>query len=132
MGLLSRKEPAISVPLAACPVGSVTGQAASALAAVGCDTPVELNGYGSRPAPFHELGRARGKQRDLANFLWVAYFNELFQAAGNRNRMLLAEGATARSGLFLQSIPGVSHFRFSPQVMRTQVKALVGVLPAPS
>ena len=52
-GLLSRKEPSISVPLAACPVGCVTGLAASALAAVGRDTPVELNGYDSRPAPFH-------------------------------------------------------------------------------
>ena len=73
----------------------------------------------------HELGWARGKQRDLANFLWVAYFNELFQAADNMNRMLLAEGVTAGSGLFLQSIPSVTHFRFSPQVMRTQVKALL-------
>ena len=77
-GLLSRKEPAIPASHGACPVGGVTDLAASALAAVGCDTPVELNGYDSRPAPFHGLGRARGKQRDLANFLWVAYFNELF------------------------------------------------------
>ena len=58
--MLSRKELAISVPLAARPAGIVTGQAASALAAVGRDTPVELNGYDSRPAPFHEFGRARG------------------------------------------------------------------------
>ena len=70
VGFLSRKKPAISVPLAACPVGCVTGLAASALAAVSRDTPVELNVYDFRPAPFHELGRARGKQRDLANFLW--------------------------------------------------------------
>ena len=88
VGLLSRKEPTISIPLAACPVKRVTGQAASALAAVGRGTPVKLNGYDSRPAPFHELGRARGRQRDLANFLWVAYFNELFQATDNRNREL--------------------------------------------
>jgi len=127
-----QQEPAIPVSRDACPVGYVTGPAASALAAVGGDMSVELHGYESRPAPFHELGRARGKQRDLANFLWVAYFNELFQAADNRNRMLLAEGATAGSGLFLQGIPSVSHFRFSPQVMRTQVKALLGVSPAPS
>ena len=126
-GLLSRKEPAITVSPEACPVGEVTGLAASALAAVGCDTPVELNGYDSRPAPFLELGRARGKQRDLANFLWVAYFNELFQAADNRNRMLLAEGATAGSGLFLQGIPSVPHFRFSSQVMQTQLKSVLGV-----
>ena len=46
--------------------------------------------------------------------------------------MLLAEGATAGSGLFLQGIPSVSHFRFSPQVMRTQFKALVGDSLAPS
>lgn len=68
---------------------------ASAPAAVGRDTPVELSGYGSRPAPFQELVRASGKQRDLANLLWVAYFNEFFQAASNRNRVLLAEGSTA-------------------------------------
>ena len=68
----------------------------------------------------------------MANFFWVAYFNELFQAAENMNRMLLAEGATAGSGLFLQGIPAVSHFCFSLQVMRTQVKALLGVSPAPS
>ena len=61
VGLLSRKEPAISILLAACPVESVTGQAASALAAVGRDTPVELSGYGSRPAPFHELGQGPGR-----------------------------------------------------------------------
>lgn len=54
VGLLSRIEPAISVSRGACPVGGVTGLAASALAAVGCDTPVELNGYDSRPTPFHE------------------------------------------------------------------------------
>ena len=81
-------------------VGSATGQAPSALAAVGRDTPVELSGYDSLPALFHELVRARGRQRDLANFLWVAYFNELFHAADNRNRMLLAEEANAGSGLF--------------------------------
>ena len=46
--------------------------------------------------------------------------------------MLLAEGATAGSGLLLQDTPSVSYFRFCPQVMRTQVKALVGVSPAPS
>ena len=101
VGLLSRKEPAVSVPLAACPVGCVTGLAAPALAAVGRDKSVELIEYDSWPAPFQELGRARGKQRDLANFLWAAYFNEFFQAADNRNHMLLAEGATAGSGLFL-------------------------------
>ena len=100
-GLLSRKGPVITVSPDDCPDGDVTGLAASALAAVGCDTPVGLNGCDSRPAPFLELGRARGKQRDLANFLWVAYFNELFQTADNKNRMLLAEGATAGSGLFL-------------------------------
>ena len=61
-GLLSLKEPAITVSRSACPVGGVTGLAASAQTAVGCDTPVELNGYNSRPAPFLELGRARGKQ----------------------------------------------------------------------
>jgi len=43
-GLLSRKEPAISVSRDACPVGGVTGLAASALAAVGSGTSVELNG----------------------------------------------------------------------------------------
>ena len=43
--------------------------------------------------------------------------------------MLLAEGATAGSGLFLQGIPSFSHFRFSSQVMRTHVRALVGVSP---
>ena len=32
----------------------------------------------------------------------------------------------------MQVIPSVSQFRFSPQVMRTKVKALVGVSPAPS
>ena len=69
LGLLSRIEPAISVSFDACTVGGVTDFAASALAAVGCDTSVELNGYGSRPAPFRELGWARGKQRGLANFL---------------------------------------------------------------
>ena len=74
---------------------------------------------------FQELGRARGRQRDLANFLWVAYFNELFQAADNRNRIHLAQGATAGSGLVLQGIPSVSHFHFPPRVMRAQVKALV-------
>ena len=131
VGLLSRIEPAISVSPGPCPVSGVTGLEASALAAVGCDIPVGLYGYDSRPAPLHELGRARGKQRDLANFLWVAYFNELFQAPGNRNRMLLAEGATAGSGLCLQGIPSVPHFRFSPRVMRLQVKALLGVSPAP-
>ena len=46
--------------------------------------------------------------------------------------MVLAEDSTAGSGLFLQGISSVSHFRFSPQVMRAQVKALVGVSPAPS
>ena len=118
VGLLSRKEPAISVPSAACPVECATGQAASALAAVGRDTPVELNGYDSQPEPFHGLGRPRGKQQVFANFLWVAYLNELFQAAGNWNRKLLAEGSTAGPGLFLQGIPSVSNFHFSPQVMR--------------
>ena len=54
-GLLSRKGPSISVPLAACPVGIITGQAASALAAVGRDAPVELNVYDSRPTTSHEL-----------------------------------------------------------------------------
>ena len=48
------------------------------------------------------------------------------------NRVLLAEGATTGPGLFLQGIPSVSRFRFSPQVMRAQVKALVGVSPAPT
>ena len=100
-GLLLRKEPSISVPLAAFPVGCVTGLAASALAAVGRYLPVKHNGYDSRPAPYRELGRERGKQRDWANFLWVAYFNELFQAADKRNRVLLAVGTTAGSGLFL-------------------------------
>ena len=104
-GFLSRKEPAIPVPLAACLVGSATGPAASALAAVDRDTPVEFNGHGSRPAPFHELGRARGKQRDLASSLWVAYFYELFQAAGSMSRVLQAEGASAGSGLFFAPPP---------------------------
>ena len=45
--------------------------------------------------------------------------------------MLLAEGATAGSGLFLQGIPSAPHCRFSPHVMRTQVKALLGVSPTP-
>ena len=64
VGLLSRKEPATSAPLAACPVGRVTGQAASALTAVGRDTPVEPIGYVCRPATFHEFGSPCGKQRD--------------------------------------------------------------------
>ena len=62
----------------------------------------------------------------------MAYFNELFQVAGNRNRMPLAGDETAGSGLFLQGTLSVSHFRFSPQVLRAQVKALAGVSPAPS
>ena len=45
--------------------------------------------------------------------------------------MLLAEGATAGSGLFLQGIPSVPHFSFSSQVMRTQIKSMLGVSPAP-
>ena len=102
------------------------------VAAVGRGTPVELKSNGSRPARVHELGRARGKQRDLANFVWVAYFSEFFQVTSNRNRMLLAEGATAGPGPFLQGIPSVSQFGFSPHVMRTRVRTLVGVLPAPS
>ena len=65
--------------------------------------------------------------KDLANFLWVAYFNELVQTADNKNRMLLAEGETAGSGLFLQGIPSVPHFRFSSQVMQTQLKSVLGV-----
>ena len=43
--------------------------------------------------------------------------------------MLLAEGATAGSGLFLQGIPSVPHFSFSSQVMRTQIKSMLGVSP---
>ena len=31
----------------------------------------------------------------------------------------------------MQGIPSVLQFRFSPKVMRTQIKALVGVLPEP-
>ena len=45
--------------------------------------------------------------------------------------MLLAEGATAGSGLFLQGIPSVPHFSFSSQVMRTQIKSMLGVSPTP-
>ena len=46
--------------------------------------------------------------------------------------MPLAEGATAGSGLFLLGIAIVLHFRFSPQALRAQVKALVVDSPAPS
>ena len=130
--LVSRKEPETSVPRVAQSGGAPQGPAAEALAAVGGDPDaVVFQDRDQRPAPFEKLGQARGRQRELANYLWTAYFNALYEEASNGERMLLAEGATAGAGLFLQGIPSVPHFRFSPQVMQHQVQAACGVSPVP-
>jgi hypothetical protein len=84
------------------------------------------------PAPFSDLLNSKANQRSLSDFLWIRHFNLIYSRADNRDRLLMDEGATSGSGLFLQGIPSSPHFRFSPQVMMMQIRSYLGIAPSPS
>jgi hypothetical protein len=132
VGLTSRARPVDSAQRVAVPGGVVTGPAAVALAAVGGSPGMFFDGHDGRPAPFESLSQRQAPQRELANYIWVARFNSLWAQGDVHDRASLDEGATAGSGLFLQGIPCAPHFRFSSQVMTTQLRSYLGMSPAPS
>ena len=58
-----------------------------------------------RPAPF-ALHSNVSNQRTLADYLWIAYYNQLWAIGKKLARVSLVEGAFKGTGLFLQGILG--------------------------
>ena len=128
--LASRKAPG-GMPCSIITGGVISGPAAKAFERVGGARTMIVLDSDLRPVPFHRIHVLKLKQHDLANFLWIRYFNMLYVHSDNRERTLLDEGATAGSGLFLQGIPSSANFRFSPQVFTTQLRSYLGLSPTP-
>ena len=106
----SRKSPTFNSPRTVVPGGYVSGPAAVALAAVGATEPIKVDTLDLRPTPFDNLYNVNASQRELANFLWTGYYNNIYVNASNLDRMALDEGASAGAGLFLQGVPSAPLF----------------------
>ena len=129
--VLASRKPSSGMPNSIIPGGMISGPAATSLERVGGARTTVVPDSDLRPVPFHRIYALKLRQHDLANFLWIRYFNMLYVHSENRERLLLDEGATAGSGLFLQGIPSSANFRFSPQVFTTQLRSYLGLSPAP-
>ena len=129
--VLASRKPTSGIPNSIVLGGVIDGPAAAALERVGGARTMVVPDSDLRPVPFQRIHVLKLRQHDLANFLWIRYFNRLYVHSNNRDRLLLDEGATAGSGLFLQGIPSSANFRFSPQVFTTQLRSYLGLSPAP-